>query len=215
VWNYVDTALTKASTPTALFAVSIGLTGAVLALVVAIATTPIRFADYDIILSALAAITSAAYAGAVRLRADARDRTFNFIEEHRNNPDIVRALNVFMAFAAKNKALLERGPLPDEVAVNLLRDPEAAAVRDAIRVAANFFEEMAVAIEFGEVLDAMLFEYEAEMFVRFFEGLAPLLPAIRNAPPLPGSPYGEVERPTAFRHCEALFERWQPRLTNS
>lgn len=78
----------------------------------------------------------------------------------------------------------------------------------ALRILANSYEQMGVAIKYGAVEEGMLRAYFGTSILWFYGRMIPLLPYYRNEPPLPGNPVGAHSNPKLFSHCEWLAQRW-------
>jgi hypothetical protein len=80
---------------------------------------------------------------------------------------------------------------------------------NAMRVMANSYEEVAVAVIKGAVDEDMLLRSFGTSFKWFYwSRLKPFIPLYRNDPPIPGNPRGSIPSPRTFSHCEELAERW-------
>ncbi|HEX8076245.1 MAG TPA: hypothetical protein VF511_00410 [Chthoniobacterales bacterium] len=80
-----------------------------------------------------------------------------------------------------------------------------------MRVLANAYEQMGVAIKYEAVEEGMLRAYFATSLLWFHGKLYPFLPFYRNIPVLPDNPVGAHSNPKLFSHCEWLAQRWAGR----
>lgn len=78
-----------------------------------------------------------------------------------------------------------------------------------LRMIANQYEQMAVAIKCDAVEERMLRLYFASLFDLFFSRLTPFLPWFRNYPKIDGHPFGDKSTMDAFSHCIWLADRWE------
>lgn len=81
-----------------------------------------------------------------------------------------------------------------------------------LRVIANHYEQMAIAIRCHAVEERMLRIYFATTFRWFYVArLRPLLRFYRNDPPVPNHPNGNMRQNDVFCECDWLAERWLDR----
>ena len=83
-----------------------------------------------------------------------------------------------------------------------------APIFKTLRIMANHYEQMAIAIKCGAVEERMLRLFFATTLDWFFHRLTPFLPWFRNYPVIEGHPFGQKSIPDVFSHCVWLANRW-------
>jgi hypothetical protein len=145
------------------------------------------------------------FSGAVQLHADERNRAYCFLAEHINSKELLRATKYIGSFRNINGDMtLDRGIL-----IFTTEQKECKELIDSISVACNFFEEMAVAVRSRQINEFIVREVYVGLLFRVADFLHPILPVLRNDPPISGHQYGR-SKPEVYEHMFWLYGRWAP-----
>lgn len=88
----------------------------------------------------------------------------------------------------------------------------AGEIKEAILTAANFFEEMAIAIYERETHEGILRHFYISILMQFYDGFKPFIPVIRNIGEeykFEGFDYLVREKPSAYSKLNWLHSRWK------
>jgi len=147
----------------------------------------VAHADTKLVVGSAFLVTAGViFTAAVKLHSD--DRAYRFLAENVNSAELLAALS----FIARLRAL-NGGAISTEQAMELYtsRDPDCRKVTQKIQIACNFFEEMAIAIRSRQINEFIVQEFYAGMLYRAGNFVMPMLPIIRNEPPISGHPFGD------------------------
>ncbi len=164
--------------------------------------------DYLVLISAIALLIGVLVTQAIVLYSGVRDRAFALLTANRDDKEWREASRDFGGFIIQCK-----GQLSADFCRTWWQpaDEEHKKIGRAIRFIANFFEEMAIGIKFGEMDEALLQEFYIGMFVRFYDYCKPLWPIMRNDPPSEDCPYSDKAMPEVYCNLDYLYGRWKPK----
>lgn len=184
----------------------IALTLPVLLLMLAIIVSADRLADVAIALSVLTAIAGFLFNSAIKLHADIRDRTFDFLLSSQSDKDLRSALENLGFF------FRDHGVVSIDEAIKIVsnkgHDGHQKICND-ISYVGNFFEKLHIAAKYGEIHHRILRDYYRGMLSRYVEGADPFIQVMRNSPPIANSPFKSLERPKILSGVYALHNAWQ------
>lgn len=168
---------------------------------------PKNIKDYLVLISAIALVIGVLFTQAIKLYSEVRDRAFSLLRQNRESPEY----NVAAGRVARH--FFKKGKFSREDVINLYKSDEEydVEIRRAIVIVANFYEEMAIAIKYNEVNEALLKDFYIGTFVRLYDNIKEFLIVVRNDPPIDNSPFKELRRPDVLCNLDLLYIRWKPK----
>lgn len=161
--------------------------------------------DNPIVISAIAIVIGVLFNAAVKLHSEMRDRAFNLILTNRLDEKYQKAATIFGEFLHNNRNVTV------DVIANMYKSNDAydKKVCRSVRLLGNFYEEMAIAIDYKEVNEPMLADFYVGMFIRFYEEIRIFLPVIRDEMPAQLSPRGTGARREVYCKLDDLYRKWK------
>jgi hypothetical protein len=161
--------------------------------------------DYAVIVTALVLISGFLFNSAIKLYSETRDRTVDFITENRRNDHFKICSRAFgNLMTSFHDSFNDKTDFSDKDINKVLAwESQGISFKEAVLTLGNFYEDMAIAIKYGQAAEPMLEDYYLGMFVRFFNTAKFFLPVIRNSQP--------VLRPDVYREMEDLYTKWKPK----
>lgn len=185
--------------------------------------------SFIIFISALVAVSGFLLNASIKLHSEMRDRAFQLIISSRENPVYRNAFRYGMKFLRKEASkrefksekvvalvdgkdgdvelkFIERNA--DGSGKVITRPISNEEMRGYVSTIGNFFEEMAIAIEYKEVYEPLLLDYYHSILIPYYDLMKPkILPAMR------GIKYssinkGKDDRKSIFENIEWLYKRW-------
>lgn len=158
------------------------------------------------------AISGYIYTSAIKLHSEIRDKAFNLIAASREKDLYRDAINGVAIHFHKNGALSKKD-CPKYFAPNSRK----SKFRKNLLTTCNFYEEMAIAIQYKEIYEPLICDYYGFTFCEFYENIANNFLAYRRGVST-NSPYRDksIDRPErilVFQSMEWLYVRWKPILT--
>lgn len=196
------------TTPSALFlltAIFVVSTVVAIAILVVVILSNAN-SDFRLIIGAVVGLATAIsgflFNSAIKLHADIRKTTADFLETSHSSEDFKKAQ------AVCGRYLRDNGPTDPEAAENLLqgsREQRAGEVEllAAIVYVGNYFERLAIRVRHGEMTEDLLKDFYQHILIRYFDGFGYVISALRY----PGQPT-VAARPATFQRAEELAWRW-------
>lgn len=141
---------------------------------------------------------------AVKLHSEERDRAYRLLTENQNSQEFLRAMLFIARFRALNGQVTS--VQARDVYTSGREDHRQVIIQ--IATACNFFEEMGIGVRSQQINEYIVREFYIGMLYRVGNFIAPILPIIRNDPPLSGHPFGDVAKPEVYENMVWLYDRW-------
>lgn len=161
--------------------------------------------DFGFVLSACVLLVGYFLNQTMTLFTQIRERTLSFLRHNRVDKDFIEADRAASAFFRMNPTISQS----DLFLLCFSYEETFVGIRRKIQMIANFYEEMYLSIETGEVQERSLKRFYGTNFIRFYNNLAKLLPTIRNDPPIQGSPIGKQTQSDIYELTDKLATRWR------
>lgn len=161
--------------------------------------------------SFLAATGGWLFSNGVTLHTKLREKASDFLKSAQEDTKLLAALLYISKVANRPENVIALQGSADREAFYISAEGEQFFLQ--LRIAMNFFEELAIFIKRGAADEQLLRDFYIGMLCRLYDIYVPYASLLKNVPRITGHSFGTRQRPDLYVNVDWLHDRWSRRYS--